>query len=94
MKKEEVPLYEKKTKLGRKTKYDYTPFLNPRVACVVIKGYGIQNYNSLRATLTRWKRLNGVNGAFRFEFHMGNEEVLHCWVIWRISKNGRQEQEG
>lgn len=83
MKKVEVPLYEKQDKRGRPLKYNYAGFLNPSTTFVVIEGFGIEHYNSIRSTFTRWKRLNGVNGSYRFDFYRESAIGPKRWVIWR-----------
>jgi len=95
MKKEEVPLYTRKEKKGRRVKYDYADFLNPRVSCVVLRGQGVENYNSIRSTLTRWKRLNNVQGRFQFDFHQGDDYATRCCVVWRMkTEDGKEEPVG
>jgi hypothetical protein len=95
MKKEEAPLYIRKEKKGRRIKYDYSDFLNPKVSCVVLRGQGVENYNSIRSTLSRWKKLNDVHGRFQFDFHQGEEYSKRCCVVWRMSmEDGKGEPGG
>lgn len=83
MKKTEAPLYPKTDGRGRPVAYDYTNFLNPKVTYVVLLGVGRDQYDSVRSTLARWRRLNGVKGRFRYDFHPASEESPKHVVIWR-----------
>jgi hypothetical protein len=82
VRKREVPLYKKLDKRGRPVKYDYTAFLNPNTTFIVLE-YGIEHYNSIRSTLTRWKKISGVAGRFQFDYHKFAEGRPKHWVIWR-----------
>ncbi len=83
MKKKEVPLYQKLDKRGRPVKYNYTGFLNHKTKYVVLENFGIENYSSIRSTFTRWKNINGITGAFRFDYYRESVSGPKRWVIWR-----------
>jgi hypothetical protein len=84
VKKIEVPLYVKSDKRGRPIKYDFSAFAHPNTQFVVLKGFGIEHYNSIRSTLCRWKKLSGVSEQmFTYDYHPAKNGVEKHWVIWR-----------
>ena len=87
MKKREVPLFKKISKRGRSVKYDYSPFFNTSTRCVVLENFDESNYASIRSTLTRWKKINNIEGKFEYDFSPENEEQPKRVVIWRVNGN-------
>jgi hypothetical protein len=84
VKKIEVPLYAKSDRRGRPVKYDFTPFAHPKTQFIVLKGYGIECYSSIRSTLCRWKRLTkNKDQMFTYDYHPYKDGVEKHWVIWR-----------
>lgn len=84
MKKIEVPLYAKSDRRGRPVKYDFTPFAHPKTQFIVLKGFGIECYSSIRSTLCRWKRLTkNKDQMFTYDYHPYKDGVEKHWVIWR-----------
>jgi hypothetical protein len=83
VKKIEVPLYAKSDRRGRPIKYNYDGFLNPKTTFIVIEGKGIEYYNSIRSTLSRWKKLHKMDGKFQFDYHKRSEKAPQHWVVWR-----------
>lgn len=82
MKKIEVPLYKKLDKRGRPVKYDFSEFLNPKTKFIML-AYQAEHYNSIRSTLTRWKKIFGIKGRFRFDFHFKSSSQPSHWIIWK-----------
>jgi hypothetical protein len=89
VKKKEVPLFKNLSKRGRKVKYDYSPFLNPSTRYLVLENFDESKYDSIRSTLTRWKKMNNIESKFEYDFFPENEEQPKRVAIWRISINGK-----
>ena len=89
MRKKEVPLFRETSKRGRSVKYDYSPFLNASTRYVVLENFDEGNYDSIRSTLTRWKKINNIKSKFEYDFFPENEEHPKRVIIWRISINGK-----
>jgi hypothetical protein len=83
--KKEVPLFKKISKRGRSVKYDYSSFLNTSTRYVVLENFDESNYASIRSTLTRWKKINNIEGKFEYDFYPENEEQPKRVVIWRVN---------
>lgn len=83
MKKTEVPLYPKTDDRGRPVAYDFSNFRNEKVTCVVLMGVGREQYSSVRTTFARWRKQNGVEGRFTYEFHAEKGDTPRHLVIWR-----------
>jgi len=84
VKKIEVPLYKKIDKRGRPVKYDFSAFANPKTQFIVLNGFGIEYYNSIRSTLCRWKKMSGnAKQMFTYDYHPFRDGVEKHWVIWR-----------
>lgn len=64
----EVPLFEEKKERGRPIKYDFSPFKRQSVGHLVIPNVGLDEYDSLRSTFARWRRMEGIKGRFRYDF--------------------------
>jgi len=82
-KKTEAPLFPKSENRGRPLTYDYTNFLHPNVTYVVLLGVGRDQYDTVRSTFARWRKLNGVKGRFRYDFHLASENGPKHLVIWK-----------
>jgi hypothetical protein len=80
-----VPLFKKSAKRGRLVKYDYSSFLNTSTRYVVLENFDESNYASIRSTLTRWKKINNIEGKFEYDFYPENEEQPKRVVIWRVN---------
>ena len=87
MKRKEVPLFRKVTKRGRSVKYDYSPFLIASTEYILLENFDESNYDSIRSTLTRWKKKNNVESKFQYDFFPENEEQPKRVAIWRINGN-------
>jgi hypothetical protein len=74
----EVPLFKKDAKRGRPIKYDFSPFKRQSVKHIVFQGVSAELYSSLRSTFARWRRIEGVEGRFRYDF-LDDDSV----AIWR-----------
>jgi hypothetical protein len=85
VKRREVPLFKKASKRGRSIKYDYSPFLSVSAKYVVLENCDESNYDSIRSTLTRWKKMNNIESKFEYDFFPENEEQPRRVAIWRIS---------
>jgi hypothetical protein len=64
----EVPLFDEKKHRGRPIKYDFSPFKKQSTSHLIIEGVGEKEYDSLRSTFARWRRMKGVLGRFRYDF--------------------------
>jgi len=78
-------LFKKASKRGRSIKYDYSPFLSVSAKYVVLENCDESNYDSIRSTLTRWKKMNNIESKFEYDFFPENEEQPRRVAIWRIS---------
>lgn len=85
MKRKEVPLFKKVTKRGRSVKYDYSPFLIASTQYIMLENFDESNYDSIRSTLTRWKKNNNIESKFQYDFFPENEEQPKRVAIWRIN---------
>jgi hypothetical protein len=82
-------LFKKISKRGRSVKYDYSPFLNSSTQFIMLENFDERNYDSIRSTLTRWKKINNIQSKFQYDFFPENEEQPKRVAIWRISINGK-----
>lgn len=64
----EIPLFEKKKQRGRPIKYDFSPFKRQSTSHLIIQGIGAKEYDSLRSTFARWRRMEKIVGRFRYDF--------------------------
>jgi hypothetical protein len=64
----EVPLFEEKRQRGRPIKYDFSPFKKESTKYLVIPNVGLEEYDSLRSTFARWRRIEGIEGRFNYDF--------------------------
>jgi len=85
VKRKEVPLFKKVTKRGRSVKYDYSPFLIASTQYIMLENFDESNYDSIRSTLTRWKKNNNIESKFQYDFFPENEEQPKRVAIWRIN---------
>lgn len=83
MKKIDVPLFKEPKRMGRPIKYDFSDFKKPHIKYVVFKGLSTKNYDSLRSTFCRWRRIEGVSGRFEYDFLDATETQPCAIVIWR-----------
>lgn len=67
-KKIEVPLFEKKGRKGRPIKYDFSSFRKQSTSYLLLQGIGQKEYDSLRSTFARWRRIQNIQGRFRYDF--------------------------
>lgn len=80
-------MFRKVTKRGRSVKYDYSPFLIPSTEYILLENFDESNYDSIRSTLTRWKKKNNIESKFQYDFFPENEEQPKRVAIWRINGN-------
>jgi len=78
-------LFKKVTKRGRSVKYDYSPFLIASTQYIMLENFDESNYDSIRSTLTRWKKNNNIESKFQYDFFPENEEQPKRVAIWRIN---------
>lgn len=76
-KKVEVPLFDEAKKRGRPIKYDFSPFKKASTKYLLIGNAKWENYSSLRSTFARWRKIEGIEGRFRYDF------VDNGIAIWR-----------
>ena len=81
--KKNVPLFKERKKMGRPVKYDFSGFKKPSVKYIVFPGLSTKQYDSIRSTFCRWRRLEGVSGRFEYDFLDGTEKDSCAIVIWR-----------
>jgi hypothetical protein len=81
--KKDVPLFTEKKNLGRPVKYDFSAFKNPSVKYIVFSGLTIKNYDSIRSTFCRWRRIENVIGRFEYDFLDETEKEECAIAIWR-----------
>jgi hypothetical protein len=67
-KKIDVPLFVEKRQRGRPIKYNFTPFKKKATSHLIIEGIGMKEYESLRSTFARWRRMEEIPGRFRYDF--------------------------
>jgi hypothetical protein len=83
MKKKDVPLFEKKKKMGRPIKYDFTPFFHITVRYITFSGLSMRHYDTLRSCFARWRRRNGVEGRFEYDILEATGTSPCSIVVWR-----------
>jgi hypothetical protein len=83
MKKIEVPLYKKTDRRGRPAMYDLSGLLNPKENCAILINVGIENYGSIRSTVSRWRKLYGITGQLIYDYHPAKDGSPKKWVIWK-----------
>lgn len=66
-------------------KYDYSPFLSASTQYVVFENFDEKNYDSIRSTLTRWKKKNNIESKFEYDFFPENEDQPKRVAIWRVN---------
>jgi hypothetical protein len=76
-KKIEVPLFDKKKQRGRPIKYDFSAFKKQSTSHLVLQGIGQKEYDSLRSTFARWRRMENIKGRFHYDF------IDNGIAIWR-----------
>lgn len=79
----DVPLFEEKKNPGRPVKYDFSGFKNPSVKYIVFSGLSIKNYDSIRSSFCRWRRLQNVFGRFEYDFLDATDKEPSAIAIWR-----------
>ena len=81
--KKELPLFNEKKRMGRPIKYDFSGFKKDHVKYIVFSGLSLKHYDSIRSTFCRWRRIEGVEGRFEYDFLDATEKEPCAIVIWR-----------
>jgi hypothetical protein len=80
----EDPVFKIKRQRGRPQRYDFTPFTNPKTEYVLIENVDMEEYDSIRSTFCRWRRINGIEGRYEYDF-LPPKPPNHpkSLIIWR-----------
>lgn len=80
----EEPIFEILKPKGRPFRYNFDPFLNPRTEYVILENCDMENYDSIRSCLCRWRRINKIVGQrFIYDFVPEKDEHPKAIVVWR-----------
>jgi hypothetical protein len=80
----ESPVFKQKKNKGRPWKYDFTPFINRKTEYVLIENADMDDYDSIRSTFCRWRKINQVSGRYEYDFVPQIEDSPKALIIWRV----------